>query len=203
MQHFESAARFDIGSRIRRRRVPKSCERYVRQKLAGFGRQAEPAHQSLVFDLQRAKGIRRRYPRHDGSWTISAKHMETFDRHAELTMAKSIQFTSDLVRERQADVPDEAQRDMIVRRFDPAGARQAATQHSQLFGFMPGDLQTREKSRHFLTRSLAGWRGRGSESLDKDRFDERKKPVHNAFDALGVWMEAVRKGLVGMTHHAF
>ena len=54
----------------------------------------------------------------------------------------------DFVGDRVVDVADEAQRQVIIFRIDPARARQPAAQHRQRLADIGGDFETGEEARH-------------------------------------------------------
>src|SRR5262249_60545558 len=82
----------------------------------------------------------------------AAERREALETELETPPVDLVEERSDLVREHVVDVADEAQREMIVLRIDPARARQASAQHRQRERDIPGNFEGGEQAGRFFRR---------------------------------------------------
>jgi hypothetical protein len=151
----KAAARFEEIGDGKSRGASQSRQRDMRRELARFGGEADAAQGALVLGLQfdqRRGGLR---VDDDGARPAAAKGADAVQRHPEARPGDGVERVGDIAGRRAVDIADEAQRQMIEIRLQPARARQAAAQRGKFGGERRGDFEACEQTRH----RLSPWRG--------------------------------------------
>ena len=120
----------------------------MRRELAPFGLEAQALHQPFELGLQFHQRLDRLDPDDDRARLASAKCRQSAEPHLEAAPLHAVEQQRDLVRQPIVDIADEAQRDVIILRVDPARSRQPAPQQCQRLADFAGDFQTDEQARH-------------------------------------------------------
>ena len=119
----------------------------MRRKLARLGRNADPSQPPLLLGLQIDQARISLELRHDRARPAGAEPAQGFEadpRRRATDFAKSL---GDVAREAVVHIADEAQRDMIVFRIEPARADAAAARERHLGRDARRQFQSREQAR--------------------------------------------------------
>ncbi len=81
---------------------------------------------------------------------------EPVDAQFERRALNAAEQAGNVARQAVVDIADEAQRDVIIFRVDPARARQTATHHRQRLGDARGYFQTGKQTGHDTLRLVVG-----------------------------------------------
>ncbi len=123
-----------------------------------LGFEAHPLQQTLLFGLQFDQRRDRRGRSHDRPRLAATERGEPIQAQLERPPLYAAEQTGDVAGQRIIDVADEAQRQMIILRIDPACPRQTATHDGERFTDVPRYFETCEQTGHDTSQ------GRDSES---------------------------------------
>jgi hypothetical protein len=141
------ASRQEAGN-LRLARIAQSRQRDMRSKLATLRFQTEPLDDAFMFGLQFHQGWRRRDSCVKRMRLARPECPKPFQRQVETGPVYSCKSIGDLVRRVVVDVPDETQRDVVIRRIDPARAPQAAAEQGKRKADLLRKLDGGEQARH-------------------------------------------------------
>ena len=110
-----------------RRRASVTCGVYLRPS----GSKPDALHQPLLLGLHIEQGLRRRHRCDHGARLAAAERRQPVQMKFECVAFDAAKQRGDFVRDHIVDVADEAQRQVIILRIDPARARQSAAQHGR------------------------------------------------------------------------
>ena len=121
----------------------------LRDAAALLRRQSDAAQEAFLLSLHLGEFVRRLDPGEDRPGLATAEAVETVDRDVERGAAAGFAERGGHVPRRALlDVADEAQGDVVVLGLDPAGAGEAAPQHSELLAHRCGDFESGEQAWH-------------------------------------------------------
>ncbi len=149
-------ARAQIIGDLPARGIPQPRERYVRGVFASFRLQPNPLEQSFLLGLQFQKRRRRRYGGDQRARLAAAERRQAVKAQLEMTTPHAAQQDGNVVRKRVVDIPDEAQRQMIIFRIDPSRPGQTAAHQRKLVADMPRYFETCEKTGHDTCGPVVG-----------------------------------------------
>src|SRR5439155_512302 len=142
-------------------RNPQAHQGGVRRELAASRPEPHALQQPLELGLELDQGRDRRRGGDHRSRPAAAERSQAVEAQLERPPVDLIEQRRDLVGEHVIDVADEAQRQVIVLRVDPARARQAAAQHGERKRDLARNLQRGEKAGHSLLRTREAGRATG------------------------------------------
>ncbi len=155
----EKPARRQIFRHVAAGGFAQARERDVRGVFAPLRLKPDALHQPLLLGLHVEQRLRRRDIRHHRARLAAAERGQALHVQIEGAALDTAQQRGDLMRGHVVDVADEAQRQVIVLRIDPARARQAAAQRGERLSDVGRNFHTGEETRHwshFLNGARSG-----------------------------------------------
>src|SRR3954447_352597 len=120
----------------------------MRRIFAHFGIETDPPHQALVLALPFHHPLGWRDGGDHGAWLAAAERLQAVEPQLEILATDLAEQPGNLLRDVFIDVPDKAERHVIIFRIDPARAGQPAAQQRQLVAQRFRYLQTGKQPRH-------------------------------------------------------
>ena len=130
--------------------------------LRPSGSKSDALHQPLMLGLHVEQSLRLRAPTATTARGLRPPNEhQPFQMKIESPALDAAEHQGDFLRDHVVHVADEAQRQMIILRIDPARARQSAAQHDERLADIGGNFDTGEETRHgSLTSSTRARRAR-------------------------------------------
>ena len=120
----------------------------MRRVFAPLRLQSDALHQPFVLGLHVEQGLRLRNRGDHRARLAAAERRQTLQVQIESAALDAAEHEGDFLGDQVVDVADEAQRQMIILRIDPARARQSAAQHAERLSDIGGNFDTGEETRH-------------------------------------------------------
>ena len=170
----------------------------MRRVFASLRLQSDALHQPFVLGLHVEQGLRLRHRSDHRARLAAAERGQPLQIQIERAALDAAEHQGDFLRDHIVDVADEAQRQMIIFRIDPARARQTAAQHAERLSDIGGNFDTGEETRHGeLPIHDAARRAHGGDQL----LDPRQDTRHDHVDAGGIRVQAIALVQLGVGGH--